>query len=254
MQERRIGDIAIDAVDWIMEHEYVPKQIVGYTIERNATFNRCMQYLWTFVGNGAPHRGQRYRPRHRFDFYKRIIRQYQSQIKGGLIQHIDLGCGGGTFSQAMLEWHQARGMEYNRVSLYGYDYAPNMVKAARMIHRYIQTQHTQNIPNLRAYNDYKVMLEGIPENPPEPTHYIITTGYVLANNNDEQAIADFVNIITTVVNKAGDHPCSIIVCDSNTIRALAPPYDRLVRSLQSNGVNVITQYEEAGVRIAELYR
>lgn len=257
MQERRIGDIAIDAIDWIMDSEPVQRRIVGYTIERNATFSDVMQYLWTYVGNGAPRRSSqfRYHPRYRILRYKSALSHVQ--LGQERIQHIDLGCGGGTFTQALLEWCQVRRIDFNRVSLNGYDYAPNMVKAARMIHHFTQTQHTQDIPNLHVCDDYRVMLEEIPENPPEPTHYIITAGYVLANNLDERTTEDFSSIIATVVNKAGSHPCSLVVYDSNTVRPLVPAYNRLVESLQANDVNVDTQrntLHSREVRIAKLHR
>lgn len=226
---------------------------ISHNIVRNADFSTVMQYLWTFVGNGAPRRRPNNYPRYRIGRYKYAISQCNQPMAEN-IQHIDLGCGGGTFAHALLEWCQAREMEFNKVSLYGYDYAPNMVKAARMIHRFIQTQHTQDIPNLHAHVDYRVMLEEISENPPEPTHYIITAGYVLANNLDEQTTEEFASIITTVVNKAGNHPCSVVVYDSNTVLPLAPAYNRLVGSLQANGVDVNTLHEETGLRIAGLYQ
>ena len=268
MAEQLVGDVAdvaIEAIDWIMEREDVPTlspfgekiaRTIDHHIARNADFSTVMQYLWTFVGNGAPIRRAGNSAQYRYNFYKGSLTLWESAEIEGNIQHIDLGCGGGTFAHALLEWCQARGVEFNKITLYGYDYAPKMIKAARMIHGLIRNWHTGDIPNLNAYDDYGLMLEEIPANPIEPTHYIITAGYVIAGNNNDQTIGDFTSIIAEVVREAGGHPCSLIICDSNTVRPLAPAYNRLTESLLANGVNVNTHtntLNSSDRRIAELH-
>lgn len=257
MQEQCIGNIAIDAIDWIMRTNEgvfgMPDPIpetpaTSYTIDRDATFSTVMQYLWTYVGNGVQKRHSQNYPRYRITRYRYALSQIQ--LGQERIQHIDLGCGGGTFAHALLELCQERGIDFSKVTLYGYDHAPQMIRAANQIHNYIQGSRI--IPNLYAYSNYESMLEEIPTNPAEPTRYIITAGYVFANN--PQTTEEFASIIAAVVRKANSHPCSLIVSDANTVRSLGPPYNRLVGSLRANGINVDTLHEETGVRIAELHR
>lgn len=270
MQERCIGDIAIEAIDFIMRSnigvlgipEPNPETLAtSYTVDRNATFATVMQYLWTYVGNGAPRRSFqfRYYPRDRILRYKSAINTAlprQEQIQH--IQHIDLGCGGGTFAHALLEWCQARDVEFDKVSLFGYDYAPQMIRAANQIHNYIQqfirSHYGRVVPNLYVYSNYESMLKEVPAEPSEATRYIITAGYALANNLDSQTTEEFASIIGAVVRKAGNHPCSLIVYDSNTVRPLAPAYNMLVSSLQASSIGVDTRYESTGERIAGLHR
>ena len=257
MREQRIGDIAIEAIDQIIEREgiFVSEEIAkatSYHIARNADFSTVMQYLWTFVGNGAPKRRSNNRARYRIERYLYALSQVQ--LGQERIQHIDLGCGGGTFAHALLE---LIGVEFDKVTLYGYDHAPEMIKAARMIHGLIQNWHTGDIPNLNAYDDYGLMLEEIPASPREPTHYIITAGYVLAGNNNDQTIGDLTSIIAEVVRKADNDPCSLVVRDANTVGELAPAYNRLVENLQVSGINVQTQASTLNsndMRIARLHR
>ena len=265
MQERRIGDIAIDAIDFIMRSnsrreggfvraEPIPETLAtSYTIDPDATFATVMQYLWTYVGNGAPRRSSqfRYYPRDRILRYKSALSHVQ--LGQERIQHIDLGCGGGTFTHAMLELCQSRGVDFGKVTLCGYDYAPQMIIAASRIHNYIQQFYGRIIPNLHAYSDYESMLEVVPTNPPDLTHYIITIGYVLASNSD--AIDDFTAIIVGVTQRANDNPCSLIARDATTSsNQFEPAYDELVANLEIAGVRVNTWRKGAGLRIAQLHR
>ena len=255
MTDQLIGDIAVEAIDQIMERKRIPKLSSGITIESNATFAGVMQYLWYYVGNGATARNPQFYPRHRTDFYKRILNL--AQIGRGPIQHIDIGCGGGTFTQALLECCQEQRISSDNVAIYAYDHALNAVKAAKRIHRLIQRRCTENIPPLHCLDDYESMLNLVPQNQSNATHYIITAGYVLANNLDQQAIGDFTAIITSVVDKSGDGLCSLVVCDTGNASnpdwaMLEPEYDRLVESLEARGVVVNTRRQNTGWRVAEL--
>lgn len=261
MQERLIGDLAIDAIDFIMRSnigvlgmpEPIPETLAtSYTIDRDATFATVMQYLWTYVGNGAPINNPNNYARYRIGRYRYALSQ--AQLGQERIQHIDLGCGGGTFAHALLELCQAMGIDLNKVTLYGYDHAQEMIRAAIRIHDYIQQFQSGTIPNLHAYSDHESMLEEIPAEPSEPTRYLVTAGYVLANNLDSQTTEEFASIIAAVVRKSGNHPCSLVVYDSSTVRPLTLPYNRLIGSLQANGINVDSLHEETGVRSAELHR
>lgn len=269
MQERWIGDIAIDAIDFIMRSnsrreggfvswDPIPETLAtNYTIDRNATFDTVMQYLWTYVGNGAPRRSSqfRYYPRYRILRYKSALSHVQ--LGQERIQHIDLGCGGGTFTHAMLELCQSRGVDFGKVTLYGYDYAPEMIRAASRIHNYIQQFIRSNcgrtIPDLYAYSEHEAMLEAIPASPAELTHCIITIGYVLFNN--PEAINSFTDIITRIRSTTGNGRCSLIVSDtrrSGNATQLSLRYEQLINSLQSSDINVNTLFTDFGVRIAEL--
>ena len=213
-----------------------------------------MQYLWTFVGNGAPKRRPNNYARYRIRRYLYALSQVQ--LGQEQIQHIDLGCGGGTFAHALLERCISEGVSLRKVRLYSYDYSKKMIKAAKVIHQLTRNQHTQNIPNLKAYSKYKKLLRAIPTKPKGSAHYIITMGYVLANNHSSDAIRDYTNIVKSILcSKARSNQCSLIVYDSNTVRSLAPAYTRLAESLQGNGVNVNTRKNTLNsneLRIAEL--
>ena len=253
MQERRIGDIAVEAIDKIMAHSGFEKDIcIGYTVEPDATREEVMQYVWRHEGNGAIHSGHEGH-RYRIDRYVNAIEQARRRSQKPIrIQHIDLGCGGGTFTWALLEWCISKGISLSKVRLHSYDYSKKMVKVAKAIHRFIQDEHTQNIPNLHAYSKYRKLLKAIPTEPKAPTHYIITAGYVIANNLDEQMIKDFTEIITTVVGKAGNNPCSLIVYDASQTAELGPAYKKLVASLEDNGVRVKARRTSYRMRIARL--
>ena len=250
MQEHRIGDIAVEAIDKIMEHHHIDEDInIGYTVESDATPEEVMQYIWRHEGNGAIHSGPKGH-RYRIDRYCDAIRQAGNGTSR--IQHIDIGCGGGTFTWALLEWCISEGVSLRKVRLHSYDYSRRMVKAAKIIHQFIQNQHSQDIPNLHAYSKYRNLLRTIPTNPNAPTHYIITVGYVIAHNLGEQMLQDFTEIITKVVGKAGNNRCSLIVCDAIQTSELGPAYEKLVNSLEVNGVRVNTTHGFYGTRIARL--
>ena len=233
-----IGDIAVEAIDKIMEHHHIDEDInIGYTVESDATPEEVMQYIWRHEGNGAIHSGPKGH-RYRIDRYCDAIRQAWNGTSR--IQHIDIGCGGGTFTWALLEWCISEGVSLRKVRLHSYDYSRRMVKAAKIIHQFIQNQHSQDIPNLHAYSKASKLMKAIPTNPKRPAHYIITMGYVLANNHGNDAIRDYTNIIKSICSKARSNQCSLIVCDSNTRRPLDPAYTKFVDSLEDNGVHTTT--------------
>ena len=180
MTDQLIGDIAVKAIDKIMQRKGIPQLGVGINIESGASFRNAMKYIWRHEGNGAVHSGPKGH-RYRIDRYRHAI--HLAQPEQERIQQIDLGCGGGTFTWALLEWCIREGIDLSTVRLHSYDYARKMVKAARLIHRRIRKRHTQDIPNLNARSNYLRMLESIPANPAEPTHYIITAGYVIAKQS-----------------------------------------------------------------------
>ena len=252
MQGQRVGDIAVETIDRIMQRKRIPCEIVGFHVAQDATFQQVMQYMWSYVGNGAirPERPQGHR--YRIDLYRDLISQ--ADITSAQIRHIDIGCGGGTFTWALLEWCISEGMDLKKVRLHSYDQSRKMVKAAKMIHRYIRKQHKQNIPKLHAHSNYMRMLRSMPTNPKSPTHYIITAGYVLANNHSDEAIEEFTAIIIKVIDKAEDNLCSLIVGDASETAELDPAYKSLVDSLEDNGIEVDTWRESARIRIAQLRR
>ena len=254
MQGQQVGDIAVEAIDQIMQRKRIPHARVGFDVAQDATFRQVMQYIWRYVGNGTiqPERPQGQGHRYRIDRYRDLISQ--ADITSAQIRHIDIGCGGGTFTWALLEWCISEGIDLKKVQLHSYDRSRKMVKAAKMIHQYIRKQHTQYIPEMRAHSNYMRMLRSMPTKPKSPTHYIITAGYVLANNHSDEAIEEFTAIIIKVIDKADDNLCSLIVGDASQTAELDPAYKSLVDSLEDNGVDVNTWRRAIGMRIAQLRR
>ena len=262
MPDQLIGDIAVEAIDWIMEREGILKLSSGIDVESDATFSEAMQYLRYYVGRGAIRSDRPEGHRYRTNFYRNAI--HQVGLDSVRIQHIDIGCGGGTFSWALLEWCVSEGLDLGKVKLHGYDYAPNMVKAAKSIHRLIRNRCSHDVPKLNVRSNYTRMLRSVSSSRFESTHYVVTAGYVIANNlgneatNGSEATEDFTDIIAEVCAKAGDNSCSLVVCDtlnedlSSGWATLAPAYDELVDSLETAGVQVNTWREGAGLRIADL--
>ena len=262
MADQLVGNIAVEAIDQIMERKRIPKLSSGITVKSNATFAEVMQYLWYYVGRGAIRPDRLEGHRYRTNFYRDTLRQ--AQLDSVQIQHIDIGCGGGTFTWALLEWCISEGMDLDKIGLHGYDYAPKMVKAAKLIHRLISKRHSQNVPKLNVRSNYRKMLKSIPTTKSESAQYIITAGYVVANSLREEAVnrnetvEDFTNIIVEVCAKANDNSCALVVCDtlnvdkSNGWATLGPSYDFLVESLETSGVQVDTWGSGPGLRIAEL--
>ena len=250
MTEQLIGDIAVEAIDKIMKrHNFDEDKYFGYTVEPDATPEQVMKYIWRYEGRGSIHSGYRGH-RYRIDFYSKLIEP--AKLARPRVFHIDIGCGGGTFTWALLEKCLELGRDFKGVRLYSYDYSPNMVKAARGIYRYIRKRHPKRIPKMHAYDDYRVMLEDMPQTPAGSTQYIITAGYVLANNLDQQAKDDFTEIISSVCANAGNNPCSLVVGDSSVRAQLIPSYERLVESLEASGVVVDTMQQGSRWRIADL--
>ena len=95
--------------------------VADFKIPKNATLDTCLGYTIKYIVNGN-------QKHYRYDRYYRslkiLLRKYP--VKRGSIVHVDIGCGPGLFTWVVGDYF--RSQSKFKVSSYGYDHAPNMVR------------------------------------------------------------------------------------------------------------------------------
>ena len=174
----------------------------GYHISKHATLSRCIKYTMDYIVKGD-------RVHYRYNKYNGALLHHlnRNPVNTGTIIHVDIGCGPGLFTWVVLDHFRPRSSI--NVESYGYDYAPKMVKLARLIWKRFGEDERYSC----HHNIEKLMT--LLRNTKEMCPYILVTfGHVLIQTRgDYKAQADFALIIANLARLA---KCRIIAVDATT--------------------------------------
>ena len=181
-----------------MCEEHIPEATMRPSSEviADASFAEVVQYAdWYVAGRGDTEHDYRYS--RYYNVLKNTLNSMQIK-EDTKIAHIDIGCGPGLFAWTLLDWAEENEIDYDKLSLYGYDCCTEMIRLARKTRMRLLTQ-CPAYPDLYYGDDYAAFLSGIATMPHVYTDYLITLGHVLAGNHNPDDISGFAGIIEQIV-------------------------------------------------------
>lgn len=224
----------------------------SHQISKNATFANVIQYTDAYLGKELNTQSD-----YRYDIYRNMLANLAEG--GGRIAHIDIGCGAGPFSWAFVDWATEKGVELNRVSLYGLDHCPAMLCLAQEIRSRL-SDAIPDYPDLHYYQEIDSLLDKLKEKHQEDKNYTITFGHVLVQvyeqEHPDEAINQFAQIVSQVYNMISDNSsCNLVAVDASTGNwsiKFDAAWDSFQKKLKSLGVDMKST-RGTSVRIASLY-
>ena len=219
-------------LDSIMAHHNIePLQRPGHVVRANASFTEVVQNTDWFCWRADQ---VQYRP-YRYRRYREVL-GYLGQPDRRLA-HVDIGCGAGAFSWALLDWAQESGLSYDRLDLYGLDHSPEMINLAQRMRDGLAL-YTSDYPDLRYTHDVEALLLGLTEGHQAGTDYLITLGHVLAQSHTNDAILNFTRVIVYILELLDTRSdCVLMAVDArNWPAAFTEGWDLLLDNLTGAGV------------------
>ena len=196
----------------------------------------------------------------RYNYFSRALANLPDRFIRDGVYHIDVGCGAGVFSWALLDLMRECEIAYDNTILYGYDYCPTMIDIARMI-RCILKEHIPDYPSISFDSDIDLFIETINTVGCLDQNILITFGYVLAGHHSLEDIRGFARIISHAVqSKTPNSTCILLSCDAISApssSAVCAGWSALRSSLAGLHIssNVITSIPiMTGSRVARLDR
>ena len=209
-----IDEQGIDRVEW-----------PDHVVPANTEWVEVVQHTEWYVGGSADSR-EHYR-------YRRYMEVMGGFTPGdGRVALADLGCGAGLFSWVFLDWATRRGVGYHRLSLYGLDHCPAMLRLALEARQRL-LQHVPDYPELHCRDDVEALCNQLTENHRQGTDYIVTLGHVLVQAHTPDAIQNFTRVIGHVMEliEPGRN-CALVAVDASRERdAFAEGWTALLDSL-----------------------
>ena len=90
-------------------------------------FSEVVQHTAWYVGGEGDSQ-----PHYRYRRYLEVLEQH-IPVSDSPITHIDIGCGAGLFSWALLDWAANHGIDFAQVGLHGVDHCRAMIQLAQMM-------------------------------------------------------------------------------------------------------------------------
>ena len=202
---------------------------VSFDIRPETTFEHAVQYTYKHASSS------------RYKFYKKILGYVTDELLsvGHRIAHIDIGCGSGLFSWALLDWAQEHGIEPDRLGLYGYDYSEEMIRLAEMIRLGVRETYS-DYSVLHYFADSEEFLQRLTDDSDTNTDYFITFGYVLAWNQLDEDIDCFSQIIDHILGISGGHgKCFLLVGDAASKGDFVSGWDKLLYAFQESNIELV---------------
>ncbi len=201
-------------------------------VQPGASLADALQYTdWyaTERGNGEEH--------YRFDRYRRVINRAPIN-RGDKWAHIDVGCGAGLFSWAFLDWAANRGVECSNVTLHGYDACAEMIRLAWMLRAKISPD-ASCYPDLHYGDNIDAFIRKLGSKRID-ADCLITFGYVLAGNHNDDDLSEFMRITVTVVDTTlPGRNVYLLASDATSAQRLGQfeeGWGNLLSALQTRGV------------------
>ena len=108
--------------------------------------------------------------------------------------HIDIGCGAGEFSWALVDWANETGAGLANLEMHGFDHNPEIIRLAQDIQDRL-SQLIPDYPDLHYCYDLQSFWRETRASRREGSDYIITFGHVLAQANYPDAMKTYTQII-----------------------------------------------------------
>ena len=199
----------------------------GYYIDKNATLARCLKYTMDFVVKGT-------KIHYRYSMYKRALQYNMDKhpANSNTLIHLDIGCGPGLFSWVVADYFRSKSSI--DVELYGYDYAPKMVKLARLIRKLLGEDERYS-----CHHKKEKLIRLLRESKANRPYILVTCGHVLIQtSSNHKAQADFAQIIAKLAQLAD---CQIVAVDAHTgnrPQQFLTACDRLKDAMEKKGLIV----------------
>ena len=228
----RLRDYYQQVVNEIVDEQGIQRiEGPGHLVPANTSWVEAIQHSEWYVGGSGDSR-----PHYRYRRYLEILNGFTpAQGREALV---DLGFGAGLFSWAFLDWATQRGVEYDRLDLYGLDHCPAMQQLAQEVRRRL-LQHAANYPDLHFSVDVDDLCDQVAGNHGENTDYTITMGHVLVQAHTPDAIRDFTRVIAQVMGliEPGRN-CALVAVDASGERvAFAEGWAALLASLATVNIH-----------------
>lgn len=176
---------------------------VGYRIRAAATMAECKKYAVCYLVGREDSR-----PHYRYDRYRLILEYALKRCDcGESVIHLDLGCGPGLFTWVVRNFF----LQHSHIEIryYGYDYAPSMVKLARIVWDCLDTQE-----KLSLYHSVDEIVTVAQRLSVLAGFVIVTFGHVLFQTYDNpKAMDDFARAIAAF---ARSRTCIIAASDAHS--------------------------------------
>ncbi len=235
-----------------------------HVVGTGASFAEAVQHTDWFCRRIDLEWGRRngtYRPHYRYRRYREIMGDPISQRENSArLAHVDMGCGAGIFSWALLDWAADYNLAYDRIDLYGVDHSPSMIALAYFMRDRLVAA-VANYPELHYETDVQMLSQALIENHQEPTDYMITFGHVLVQALTEStgpdAISAMLNFTSVIVHilRSQDRQsnCDLVAIDA---RGRSEEFSRgwwaLLSNLALAGVRYETIVESGDAKVVRL--
>ena len=227
-----------------------------HEVGKNTSFKDVILHTDYYVGKGNDEKPNSC-PHYRYERYRAFLRNLSTS--GARMAHVDIGCGAGAFSWAFIDWATEKGVELNRVSLYGLDHSPAMLYLAQEIRSRL-SDTILDYPDLYYYQDVASLLDQLKEKHQEDKDYTITFGHVLVQvyeqEHPDEAINQFAQIVSQVYNMISDNSsCNLVAVDASTgswSYQFDAAWDLFRENLKSFGISMKSKCGTS-VRIASVY-
>ena len=223
-----IRDLFRGALASIMaEHNIEPlQQSPSHMVSANADFREVVQHTEWYSWGGDS------RPPYRYRRYRELLEHLLPRPDCRQISHVDLGCGAGLFSWALLDWARQHNIPFNNVTLYGLDHNPQMVNLALSIRSELML-HVNDYPELHYTHHVIPLFEELELRHVAATGYIVTFGHVLVQANIPSAMLGFTQVIDHMFGLLDDQSnCVVMAADAQGwSSAFASSWDALMTKL-----------------------
>lgn len=191
-----IRDLYVQAIRAVMADKGIEPAATqpSPSVQPGASLTEALQYTeWYATERENP------KEHYRFDRYRRAI-SHALVYGGDKWAHIDVGCGAGLFSWAFLDWAANRGVECANVTLHGYDACAEMIRLAWMLRAKISPA-APCYPDLHYEDNIEAFIRKLGSKRID-ADCLITFGYVLAGNHNDDDIHAFQRIAAAVLDAA----------------------------------------------------
>ena len=238
-----IKDYYIQAIRGIMDTNQIEESVrqPEYEIPDKATFETVVQYTEWYIAGGEQRASSQSKRHYRYDRYLRALQEcgLSSRTTSQRITHIDIGCGPGLFSWALLDWARENQINYSGIDLYGYDHSQQMIELARQVQDGLRGV-VSDYPKLHYYCDMGTFLADIVERCDSGRDYVITLGHVLAGNQDNNDINEYIRIVDQVLQlQDSTKPITVLASDATSGKHRSDfvgGWNKLLQALRARGV------------------
>ena len=212
------------------EHNIEPVDSSEHIVLKDAGLTVVAQHTECYISG---RRDQR--PPYRYRRYSEVLRYLKASDRP--ITHVDIGCGAGLFSWALLDWAMERNVELERIRLHGLDHCQAMIDLAEMVKAKL-SQVIANYPDLNYCRDVGTLLHHVTRSHRDGTNYVITLGHVLVQAHTPGDIHNYSRVVKRVVELSKQHStCVLIAIDARgQPTALQNAWESLLNRLETKDV------------------